>query len=112
MLFSLDYLDLDQFSMSRDIADEHYRIRGLAWMKKQEEGYTKGGILADDMGLGKTVQAIALMLARPAPENDRRPNLIVAPVALMLQWKRVSAELGQAPFLCSSPCVMLQLTVV
>jgi SNF2 family DNA or RNA helicase len=47
-----------------------------------------GGILADDMGLGKTVQAIALMLAHPAPATDRRPNLIVAPVALLQQWKR------------------------
>lgn len=65
-----------------------HQISGLAWMKKMEEGTNKGGILADDMGLGKTVQAIALMLARPAPEGDRRPNLVVAPVALMHQWKR------------------------
>ncbi|KPI36973.1 putative ATP-dependent helicase [Cyphellophora attinorum] len=65
-----------------------HQVSGLAWMKKMEEGTNKGGILADDMGLGKTLQAIALMLARPAPDGDRRPNLIVAPVALMEQWKR------------------------
>lgn len=65
-----------------------HQISGLAWMKSMEEGTNQGGILADDMGLGKTVQAIALMLARPAPDDDRRPNLIVAPVALMQQWKR------------------------
>lgn len=65
-----------------------HQISGLAWMKKMEEGTNQGGILGDDMGLGKTLQAIALMLARPAPEDDRRPNLVVAPVALMHQWKR------------------------
>ena len=64
-----------------------HQALGVGWMSKMEEGTNKGGILADDMGLGKTVQAISLFLARPAPQNDRRPNLIIAPVALLRQWK-------------------------
>ena len=40
-----------------------HQASGLAWMKSQEEGTNKGGVLADDMGLGKTLQAIALMLS-------------------------------------------------
>ncbi|KAJ9616880.1 hypothetical protein H2200_000600 [Cladophialophora chaetospira] len=65
-----------------------HQLSGLAWMKRMEEGTNKGGILADDMGLGKTLQAIALMMERPPPPNKHRPTLIVAPVALLQQWKR------------------------
>ncbi len=65
-----------------------HQALGVGWLSKMEEGTNKGGILADDMGLGKTLQTIALMLRRPSPLNDRRPNLIVAPVALLQQWKR------------------------
>ncbi|KAJ5349283.1 SNF2-related protein [Penicillium brevicompactum] len=65
---------------------KHQKV-GFKWMKAKEESSHKGGILADDMGLGKTVQAIALMVARPFEDENRRPNLIVAPKALMEQWK-------------------------
>ncbi|KEF53190.1 uncharacterized protein A1O9_10638 [Exophiala aquamarina CBS 119918] len=65
-----------------------HQLKGLAWMRKMEEGSNKGGILADDMGLGKTVQSIALILDRPPDPSSHRPTLIVAPVALMQQWDR------------------------
>ncbi|KAL1873387.1 hypothetical protein Plec18167_006438 [Paecilomyces lecythidis] len=66
---------------------EHQKL-GLAWMKSMEESEQKGGILADDMGLGKTIQALALIVARPSIDPERMTTLIVAPVALMQQWKR------------------------
>ena len=65
---------------------EHQKL-GLTWLKRQEEGTNKGGILADDMGLGKTIQAIALMVARASEDPRRKTNLIVAPVALLRQWE-------------------------
>lgn len=64
-----------------------HQLYGLTWMQKMEDGTNKGGILADDMGLGKTIQSIALILSRPPPANKHLPTLVVAPVALMHQWK-------------------------
>ena len=45
------------------------------------------------MGLGKTIQALALIISRPSDDSARKTNLIVAPVALMEQWKREIAKM-------------------
>jgi SNF2 family DNA or RNA helicase len=37
--------------------------------------------------LGKTVQSIALILAHPASDRDRKTTLIVAPLAVIRQWE-------------------------
>lgn len=70
---------------------EHQKL-GLAWLQKQEASNAKGGILADDMGLGKTIQALALIATRPSNDPGRKTTLIVAPVALLRQWKREIEE--------------------
>lgn len=85
---------------------KHQQI-ALDWMKRQETGVNKGGILADDMGLGKTISMLSLIVSRQ-PKRDvdfteeqkkkekidtSRPwfftktNLIVLPKALIRQWQ-------------------------
>lgn len=65
-----------------------YQESGLTWLKKCEEGTNKGGILADDMGLGKTIQMLSLLVTRKSDDPRCKTTLIVAPVALLRQWKQ------------------------
>lgn len=69
-----------------------HQLIGVAWMKAQEESKHYGGILADEMGLGKTVESIALMCANESQDPDEKSTLIVAPLALLQQWKE---EIGE-----------------
>lgn len=49
---------------------------------------------SDTMGLGKTIEALALIVAHkpPAFSNGPKTTLIVAPLALLRQWKREIEE--------------------
>ncbi|KAJ4472016.1 SNF2 family N-terminal domain-containing protein [Lentinula aciculospora] len=59
-----------------------FQRESLHWMKKQEEGPWKGGMLADEMGMGKTIQVIALLVS-----DRKKPNLIIAPTVAIMQWR-------------------------
>ena len=83
-----------------------YQELGLTWLQKCEDGTNKGGILADDMGLGKnpqiryhrdkltnhlsgkTIQMLSLIVTRKSDDIRCKTTLIVAPVALMRQWRQ------------------------
>lgn len=64
-----------------------HQIIGVQWMVHMERGKHRGGILADSMGLGKTIQATATMVANPSTDPRCKTTLIVAPLALLEQWK-------------------------
>jgi SNF2 family DNA or RNA helicase len=60
---------------------------GVAWALEREKSGDKGGCLSDEMGLGKTVQIMSVMVANPSDDPICKTNLIVAPLALLDQWK-------------------------
>jgi SNF2 family DNA or RNA helicase len=75
-----------------------HQITGINWMLKREAADAElsgggGGILCDEMGLGKTIQMVGLI--RNAPRaGPREQNLLVAPVAVLEQWKAVLRRTG------------------
>jgi SNF2 family DNA or RNA helicase len=64
-----------------------HQITGVAWMLKRE--LDLGGIMCDEMGLGKTIQVAGLIKNSP-----KKLNLLVAPVAVLEQWKKVAWKSG------------------
>ncbi|KAG8907736.1 hypothetical protein FRC01_007593, partial [Tulasnella sp. 417] len=88
---SLEYLrlrDLSQNFHGMKIPLLPHQVLGVAWMAKKEGDPKKsGGIMADEMGLGKTVQTIATVCFNTPKPNRPKGTLIVAPVALLDQWK-------------------------
>ncbi|KAF8966406.1 SNF2 family N-terminal domain-containing protein [Flammula alnicola] len=57
-----------------------FQQESLFWMRKQETGIWRGGMLA--MGMGKTIQIIALFVS-----DGSKPNLVVAPTVAIMQWR-------------------------
>jgi SNF2 family DNA or RNA helicase len=64
---------------------EHQRV-GVRWMLDKEAEGT-GGLLCDDMGLGKTIQLAGLI--KNQPRSSKQSTLVIAPVAVLEQWKAV-----------------------
>lgn len=67
-----------------------HQEEGLAWAQQLWENNYLGGLLADDMGLGKTLQVLCFLEWHHAKyrlkEPQRKPYLIVAPIALLENW--------------------------
>ncbi len=67
-----------------------HQEEGLAWVQQLLKKHYPGGLLADDMGLGKTLQVLCFMEWHHSrfcsEELQRKPYLIVAPIALLENW--------------------------
>lgn len=73
---------------------DHQKV-GLSWLQHLwglSPYYCRGGVLADDMGLGKTIQLLSFMASCLETEKGLDPVLVVAPVALLENWKE---EIGK-----------------
>jgi SNF2 family DNA or RNA helicase len=62
---------------------------GLTWMlEREKDEQVRGGLMCDEMGLGKTIQLIGLI--KNGTERMGEKNLLIAPVAVLEQWKKVA----------------------
>jgi hypothetical protein len=63
---------------------------GVAWLQHLWEASPercRGTVLADDMGLGKTLQLLTFIAAAHEADPALPPALVVAPVALLENWR-------------------------
>jgi hypothetical protein len=77
-------------SLKADIALKPHQEVGIAWLQHLWElspGACRGTVLADDMGLGKTLQLLTFIASCFEREPQLDPALIVAPVALLENWR-------------------------
>lgn len=74
-----------------------YQKTGYQWLKYMLDE-SDGCILGDEMGLGKTMQVIAIMLERKS--ENKLPILVVAPVSLLMNWKRECAKFAPSLNVC------------
>lgn len=67
----------------------HQRV-GVAWLQhlwEQSPHHCRGTVLADDMGLGKTLQLLTFITTCFETDPSLPPALVVAPVALLENWR-------------------------
>ena len=77
-------------NLKQDFKILPHQEEGLAWAQQLWEKEYPGGLLADDMGLGKTLQVLCFLewhhTKFRTQESQRKPYLIVAPIALLENW--------------------------
>ena len=86
----LDRLPVLPRSMRPDVRLKAYQMVGVAWLQNLWEASPdkcRGTVLADDMGLGKTLQLLTFIASCFEADSGLPPALIVAPVALLENWR-------------------------
>ncbi len=77
-------------SLRPDVQLKSYQLVGVAWLQNLWElspDSCRGTVLADDMGLGKTLQLLTFIASCFEADPTLPPALIVAPVALLENWR-------------------------
>ena len=92
-------------SLRPEVVLKPHQLEGVAWLQHLWEASPdrcRGTVLADDMGLGKTLQLLTLIAAAFEGDPALPPALVVAPVALLENWRNELArffEPGTLPLL-------------
>jgi hypothetical protein len=77
-------------SLRSDIKLKDHQHYGVSWLQhlwRLSPSHCRGALLGDDMGLGKTIQLLCLIASCLEDDPDLDPVLVVAPVALLENWK-------------------------
>ncbi len=77
-------------SLRPDVCLKPYQMVGVAWLQNLWDASPdncRGTVLADDMGLGKTLQLLTFIAACFEADPAQPPALVVAPVALLENWR-------------------------
>ena len=73
----------------------HQKV-GVGWLQSLlKDSTNRGGLIADDMGLGKTIQVLSFIhwhRAQQEKDQTNLPYLIVAPVALLENWREEASK--------------------
>lgn len=82
-------------SLRTNITLKPHQEVGIAWLQhlwSMSPQHCRGTVLADDMGLGKTLQLLTFITSCFEQDPRLPPALVVAPVALLENWRN---ELGR-----------------
>lgn len=77
-------------SLRPEVSLRDHQLTGVAWLRHlwcQSPDQCRGALLADDMGLGKTIQLLTFIARCLEEQPDLEPVLVVAPVALLENWR-------------------------
>jgi hypothetical protein len=77
-------------SLRSGVSLKPHQMVGVAWLQHLWEASPhscRGTVLADDMGLGKTLQLLCFMASCFEADPQLPPALVVAPVALLENWR-------------------------
>lgn len=86
----LDRAPLLPKSLRPEIELKPHQRFGIAWLQHLWDAspeHCRGTLLADDMGLGKTLQLLTFIANCFEAEPNLPPALVVAPVALLENWR-------------------------
>lgn len=90
-----------------EVALRDHQLAGVAWLQHlwgQSPDQCRGALLADDMGLGKTIQLLTFIARCLEDHPNLNPVLVVAPVALLENWREEIGKFFEADAL---PAILL-----